>query len=186
MIQQRKCRKKQCHIWDESPLVGNADQMVFICTFIAMYVFIGHVCWKRKRDEDAERSSCARGTLFFGGNEELIGRMQANVAGKDELENPRGQIWPSPKRVRRHRHIFKIKSAPPRAFLNVFHSISKGGKNTHIIPGGWESAHRCCGGGSHHPRCLNNLKGSKDFQSLRHQSYSNTTTHTGNLNRHKI
>lgn len=111
---------------------GDADQMVFICTFIAMYVFIGHVCWKRKRDEDTERSSCAQGTLFFGGNEELIGRMQANVAEKGRgWKSPRSNLTIAKASEAFSTYIFKLKSTPPRAFLNVFRTISKGGKHTH-------------------------------------------------------
>lgn len=131
------------------------------------------------------RSSPPRGTLFFGGNEELIGRMQANAAGKGRVEkSPRSNLT-----VAKASEAFKIKSRPPRAFLNVFHTMSKGGKHTHYSRRIGIPSPMLREGGSHHPPPhLNNLKtkGLKDFQSLRHQSHSNTTTYTGNLNRHEI
>lgn len=130
MIQQRKCKKKekkkQCHISDESPLVGkHSDQRVFICTFIAMYVFIGHVCWKWKRDEDRKSCSCRWAAPFFGGNEDWSDGCQRSLQ----------EILTLKKSLRSNLTIAKVsdmfltyrfKKNAPRVFLNVFTVISEG------------------------------------------------------------
>lgn len=133
MIQQRKCKKKkkQCHISDKSPLVGKySDQRVFICTFIAMYVFIGHVCWKWKRDEERKSCSCRWGALFFGGNEDWSDGCQRSLQEILNLKNPWGQIWPSPKWVTCSWPI-DLRKHPESVFKCVYHHI-RGRKQTFL------------------------------------------------------